>query len=178
MLSSESPSSSSQRSVGAVCGYSVCQSIMEAAEDAVWWGRACCCDLCTWFVVVVIFMEEKGWTGPPTCVWEALNLIKNEDWSPSTGEELIFIAEVSQLGVSSAWCFIPVDRKQSLTPTKSCHVSCRWCKHKLCQCLVGKMLNYQGRKHTAVFRKDKICLFMSSFIAELNPLLFPYRESL
>lgn len=178
MLSSESPSSSSQRSVGAVCGYSVCQSIMEAAEDAVWWGRACCCDLCTWFVVVVIFMEEKGWTGPPTCVWEALNLIKNEDWSPSTGEELIFIAEVSQLGVSSAWCFIPVDRKQSLTPTKSCHVSCRWCRHKLCQCLVGKMLNYQGRKHTAVFRKDKICLFMSSFIAELNPLLFPYRESL
>lgn len=115
-------------------------------------------------------MEEKGWTGHPAWVWEALNLIKIEDWSPSTGEELIFITKVSQLGVSSAWCFIPVDRKQSLTPTKSCHVSCR--------CLVEKMLNYQGRKHTAVFRKDKICLFMSSFIAELNPLLFPYRESL
>lgn len=156
----------------------VCQSVMEAAEDAIWWERACCCDLCTWFVVVVIFIEEKGWTGHPAWVWEALNLIKIEDWSPSTGEELIFITKVSQLSVSSAWCFIPVDRKQSLTPTKSCHISCRWCKHKLCQCLVGKMLNYQGRKHTAVFRKDTICLFMSSFITELNPLLFPYRELL
>lgn len=73
-------------------------------------------------MVVVIFIEEKGWTGPPTWVWEVLNLIKNEDKSPSTGEELIFITKVSQLGVSSAWCFIPVDRKQSLSNKELPHL--------------------------------------------------------